>query len=284
MNKSGYLYFVIPALSVLAIVLVYPLAYSLWISLFSYYLPSPPPVFVGLKNYISTIRGSDLLHALAITFPFTGGVVCMQFVLGLVIALLLNRIEVGRRVLTTIVFLPHMVTPVVAGLILKWMFIPEWGMVNYFLGLLHIQGLPWLSHPFYAFVAIMLADSWRNTPLVVIVLLAGLRSLPQEPIEAARIDGASGFRMLWHIILPLLKPIILFIAIIRTMDAFRVFDTVFAMTGGGPGTATEVITIYNYRVALRLLCIGQGAAIGVWTLIFLLGPIGIYLYLLYEKG
>ena len=283
MKKSAYLYFAVPSLLLLGIIVFYPLGYSFWVSFFSYYLPSPPPHFVGFKNYISTILSTDLLHALIVTLSFTGGAVSIQFVLGFIIALLLDKVGVGRRILTTIIFLPEMVTPVVAGLILRWMFIPEWGMVNYFLGLLGIQGPAWLTHPSYALLAVILADVWQYTPFSAVVLLAGLQALPQECMEAAVVDGASRFKMLWHIILPLLKPVILFVIIIRTMDAFRVFDKVFVMTGGGPGTVTEMITVYNYRLTFRMLRIGQGAAVGVWTLIFLLGVICVYLYLLYEK-
>ncbi len=283
MKKSGYLYFAVPTVLLSAIILFYPLGYAFWTSFFSYYLPVPSLHFVGLENYISTILSADLHRALAVTVSFTAGAVCVELVFGFMIAAFLNKIEVARRALTTIIFLPHMITPVVIGLILKWMFIPEWGMVNYVLGLLGIKGPAWLSHPFYALLAVLLADVWQNTPFIAVVLLAGFQALPQEPIEAAVVDGASGFRMLWHIILPLFKPLILFIAIIRTMDAFRLFDKVYVMTGGGPGTATEMITVYNYRLTFKMLQIGKGAAVAVWTLIFLLGTISVYLYLLYKS-
>lgn len=267
---------------VLSVILFYPLGYAFYLSFFTYSLGSVPR-FVGLRNYVHVFFEADFLHAVGVSAIFTGGVLGIQLLLGLIIGLLLAKIEKGRPYFIVIIFLPIMITPAAAGLILRWMFIPRWGIVNYLLEVLHLPPPNWFDHRLYALLAVMLAEVWQFTPFVAIIVFAGLQSLPQESMEAALIDGVSRLQMLWHIILPLLKPLILFILVMRTMDAWRLFDRIFVMTGGGPGTATETLTLYNYRITFKLLRIGEGVTIGVWTLFFLLGIIGIYLYLLYEK-
>jgi len=283
MKKFSYLYFAIPSLVLLSVILFYPLGYAFYLSFFHYSLGSTPRA-VGLRNYINVFFEADFLHSIGISAVFTGGVIVVQFILGFIIGLLLAKIEKGRRFFTVVIFLPVAVTPAVAGLIFRWMLIPKWGILNYLLGVLHLPSPNWFDDPLYALLAVMLAEIWQFTPFVTIITFAGLQSLSQETVEAALIDGVSRLQMLRYIILPLLKPLILFILIMRTMDAWRLFDRIFVMTGGGPGTATETLTLYNYRITFKLLRIGEGATIGVWTLFFLLGIIGIYLYLLYERS
>jgi len=155
--------------------------------------------------------------------------------------------------------------------------------VNYFLSLVGVRGPGWAGDPFWALWSIILADVWQNTPFVVIVIYAGLQSIPVEPLEAAMVDGASRVQTLSHVIFPFLRPLVLFVVIIRSMDAFRVFDQVFVMTGGGPGTATQTITFYNYVMAFRMLRMGRASALGVVTLLILSVVIGFWIYLLYHR-
>ncbi len=282
MKRFSYLYFAIPSLVVLTVVLFYPLGYAFYLSFFNYRLGSSPR-FVGLENYVRVLLKADFLHSLGVSVIFTGVVLGVQLLLGFAIGLLLAKIEKGRRFFTVLIFLPVMITPAVAALILRWMFIPRWGVVNYLLQVVHLTSPNWFDKPLYALLLVMLADIWQFTPFVAIIAFAGLQSLPRESMEAAVMDGASRLQILRYITLPLLKPLILFILVIRTMDAWRMFDKIYILTGGGPGTATETLTLYNYRVMFRFLRVGEGVTIGVWTLLFLLGVIGIYLYLLYEK-
>lgn len=276
------MHFAIPSLVILALILFYPLGYAIYLSFFRYSL-GEVPIFTGLGNYVRLFGEADFLNATSTSAVFTGIVVGVQLVLGLIIALLLDNIARGRKLFTLLLFLPIVVTPSAAGLILKWMFVPDWGMVNYFLRLLNLPQPNWFDSPFPAFVAVVLSDVWQYTPFVIIVMFAGLQSIPEDLLEAAKIDGATGFRTLFAIILPILRPLILFVVMMRTMDAWRIFDKIFVITGGGPGTATETLTLYNYRVTFRLLRIGTGSAIGVWTLLCLLGIIGVYLYFLYRR-
>lgn len=283
MKKKISIIFLVPAAVILLLVVFYPLVYAFWLSLSSYYLGRSPTQFVGLANFVRTIRSEGLLHALRVTVYIAAPAVALELLIGLGIALLLDKINVGRKVFFTFLFLPFTITPVVAGLILRWMFMSRWGMVNYFLSILHVEGPFWFAFPMSALLAVLLGNIWQYTPFVILVLFAGLQTIPVEMIEAARMDGARGFAMLRYIIAPSLKPHIFFVLIMRTMDVFRLFDEVFAMTGGGPGTSTETLAIYNYRLAFKMSRIGEGAAVSVWTLIFLSGIIAVYLYFSYRN-
>jgi len=246
------------------VILFYPLLYSIGLSFSNYYLPVPRKSFVGLDNF-RTILGDDAFwDALRVTARFTGAAVAIELVLGVAVALLLDSRIPCRRFVVTVVLLPMTITPAVAGLLMRWMFEGNWGLVNYFLSLAGMRGPGWTGDPFWALWSIILADVWQNTPFVILVIYAGLQSIPAEPLEAAMVDGASRVQTLAHVIFPFLRPLVLFVLIIRSMDAFRIFDQVFVMTGGGPGTSTQTITFYNYVMAFRMLRMGRASALGVW--------------------
>jgi multiple sugar transport system permease protein len=156
----------------------------------------------------------------------------------------------------------------VAALFLKWIFAANWGLFDATALALNLSPPDWLGDPFWAKVTVILADAWQFTPFMMLVLYAALQTLDQALFEAARIDGATGLQVLWHIILPALRPVILFAVAVRLMDAFRFFDSIYVLTGGGPGTATETITMYTYQLAFRLLQVGKASALGVLTLLF----------------
>jgi len=273
-------------MTVLAVLLVYPLAYSLGLSFYNYYLPVPRTTFVGLDNFRFILGDDAFWEALGVTARFTGAAVAIEVVLGIAVALLLDARIPCRRFVNTVVLLPMAITPAVAGLLMRWMFESNWGLVNYFLGLVGVRGPGWTGDPHWALWSIIFADVWQNTPFVILVVYAGLQSVPVEPLEAAMVDGASRTRTLAHVVFPFLRPLVLFVLIIRSMDAFRIFDQVFVMTGGGPGTTTQTITFYNYVMAFRQLRMGRASALGVITLLILSLVIGAWIYLLYrrEKG
>ena len=273
-------------MTVLAVLLVYPLAYSLGLSFYNYYLPVPRTTFVGLDNFRFILADDAFWEALGVTARFTGAAVAIEVVLGIAVALLLDARIPCRRFVNTVVLLPMAITPAVAGLLMRWMFESNWGLVNYFLGLVGVRGPGWTGDPAWALWSIIFADVWQNTPFVILVVYAGLQSVPVEPLEAAMVDGASRAQTLAHVVFPFLRPLVLFVLIIRSMDAFRIFDQVFVMTGGGPGTTTQTITFYNYVMAFRQLRMGRASALGVITLLILSLVIGAWIYLLYrrEKG
>ena len=285
-QRRDRLIFLVPSMTVLAVILFYPLAYSLGLSFYNYYLPVPRTTFIGLDNFRFILGDDAFWDALGVTARFTGAAVAIEVVLGIAVALLLDSHIPCRRFVTTVVLLPMAITPAVAGLLMRWMFESNWGLVNYFLGLVGVRGPGWTGDPLWALWSIVLADAWQNTPFVILVVYAGLQSIPVEPLEAAMVDGASRAQTLAHVVFPFLRPLILFVLIIRSMDAFRIFDQVFVMTGGGPGTTTQTITFYNYVMAFRQLRMGRASALGVITLLILSLVIGAWIYLLYrrEKG
>jgi len=280
------LIFLVPSMTVLAVILFYPLLYSVGLSFYNYYLPVPRTSFVGLDNFRFILGDDAFWGALGVTARFTGAAVALELVVGIAVALLLDARIPCRRFVITVVLLPMTITPAVAGLLMRWMFESNWGLVNYFLSLVGVRGPGWTGDPVWALWAIVLADAWQNTPFVILVIYAGLQSIPEEPLEAAMVDGASRVQTLAYVIFPFLRPLVLFVLIIRSMDAFRVFDQVFVMTGGGPGTATQTITFYNYVMAFRMLRMGRASALGVITLLILSVVIGFWISLLYrrEKG
>ena len=270
-------------MTVLAVILVYPLAYSLGLSFYNYYLPVPRTTFVGLENFRFILADDAFWEALGVTARFTGAAVAIEVVLGIAVALLLDARIPCRRFVNTVVLLPMAITPAVAGLLMRWMFESNWGLVNYFLGLAGVRGPGWTGDPAWALWSIILADVWQNTPFVILVVYAGLQSVPVEPLEAAMVDGASRAQTLAHVVFPFLRPLVLFVLIIRSMDAFRIFDQVFVKTGGGPGTTTQTVTFYNYVMAFRQLRMGRASALGVITLLILSVVIGAWIYLLYRR-
>ena len=285
-QRRDRLIFLVPSMTVLAVLLVYPLAYSLGLSFYNYYLPVSRTTFVGFDNFRFILGDDAFWEALGVTARFTGAAVAIEVVLGIAVALLLDARIPCRRFVNTVVLLPMAITPAVAGLLMRWMFESNWGLVNYFLGLVGVRGPGWTGDPHWALWSIIFADVWQNTPFVILVVYAGLQSVPVEPLEAAMVDGASRTRTLAHVVFPFLRPLVLFVLIIRSMDAFRIFDQVFVMTGGGPGTSTQTITFYNYVMAFRQLRMGRASALGVITLLILSLVIGAWIYLLYrrEKG
>jgi len=276
--ERAYLWFMLPSALVIAGVLLYPLGYAIWLSFFGPFVASGSPRFVGLDNYLALLGDVRFWWSLVHTLVIVGASVALQFVVGFAVAYALYRLAKGATTVATLAFVPHIVTPVVGALFLRWMFAGRWGLVD---GVLLSLGLPapnWLGDPFWATVTVILADSWRFTPFMMLVLYAGLQSLDTGVLEAAAVDGASGWALLRNVILPLMKPIILFVLVIRTMDAIRFFDIIYVLTGGGPGTSTETVTLYTYALGFRTLEIGKAAALGVITLalvaLLLMGLVG----------
>ena len=270
-------------MTVLTVILFYPLVYSIGLSFYNYYLPVPRVSFVGLDNFRFILGDETFWEALGVTARFTVAAVALEIVLGVAVALLLDSRIPCRRFVNIVVLLPMAITPAVAGLLMRWMFESNWGLVNYFLSLVGVRGPGWTGDPAWALWSIIFADVWQNTPFVILVIYAGLQSVPMEPLEAAMVDGASRVQTLAHVVFPFLRPLVLFVLIIRSMDAFRIFDQVFVMTGGGPGTTTQTITFYNYVMAFRMLRIGRASALGVITLLILSAVIGVWIYLLYRR-
>ena len=201
------------------------------------------------------INDSKFIHTIKITFYYIIVNTFFQMVIGFAIAFLLFRFT-KLKFLRPIIIIPMLVPPAVVGLMWKMMFIPNLGGLDYYLGLLNIPAIDWLSNPTTALIAVTIASVWEWTPFVIIVILAGLDSLPKSPIESAVIDGANTFHIIFYIIIPLLKPIILVVILLRIIESLAILPVVFMMTGGGPALATEAINLYAFHVGLEYLDIG----------------------------
>jgi ABC-type sugar transport system permease subunit len=259
--------FAAPALSVITTIAAFPVLWTFWESLHLHDLRMPwlGRPFVGALNYREAISDPRAWSALAHTIAFTGVTVTLELGIGLALALALNRARKGIGVLRTAALLPWAIPTVVAALVWRFIFESPGGLAN---ALLTKAGLmdaapSWFSDPYAAWVPIVLADVWRTTPFMTLLLLAGLQSIDPSLYEAAALDGAGQFRQTIDITLPLLRPAMLAAVVFRSLDAFRVFDVVYVMSGGGPGTATEPLSLFAFRVLFRDLRFGYGAALSV---------------------
>jgi multiple sugar transport system permease protein len=252
--------FLAPGALLLAIVTVYPLAHVVWLSLERRSLLEPaPPSFAGLANYARLAADERFWNALGNTAYFVAASVSLELVLGLSFALALQRPFRGRAALYGVILLPWAVPTAVSARMWEWMFEPDIGVLNYLLGA-HVN---WLGSPAWALNAAVLMDVWKSTPFVALLLIAGLQSIPQDLYRAAAVDGASRWTVLRRITLPLLAPMILVALLFRTIDAFRVFDAIYVLTGGGPADSTETLSIYAYRMLFQSLEFGYGSALSV---------------------
>ena len=252
-----------PALIYVLAVAVGPMVQGFLYSFHSYNLIRPASRhFVGLDNYRELWRDPTARRALINTFAFTFGAVTLEFVLGLGVALLLWRDDWFNRVALGLLLIPATVTPLVVGLVFKALLSPEYGMLGYplaELGLSGPRGL--LADPQRALATLIAIDAWEWTPLMALILLAGLKTLPTDILEAAAVDGASGPQRFWIMVLPLLMPAAFLALILRMMDAFRVFDIIFVTTSGGPADATNTLMIYGVKQGLEFFNIGAASAV-----------------------
>lgn len=273
------------AVGFLVVLTIYPLIFSLALSFHKWSLTKPAPwKFVGVLNYSTILADSVFWRIILNTFVFTFSAVGLQFSIGLGLALLFSRELQGENILRSLLVLPMMVPPILVGLIWLFMYKKDFGIINNMLGLLKIEPVTWLSKPLTAMPAIIIADTWQWTPFTFLLLLAGLRSLPQDVYESSQIDGASSWQIFRYVTLPLLKPIILIAVIIRFMDAFRIFDKIFQLTGGGPGISTETISLYIYRNGFRYFSMGYAAALSYLALIMIIMFSTVYIRVLRKAG
>lgn len=250
-----------PSLLILLLVVAIPLVYSFWLSFHEYIVTYGLGDLVGLENY-SVANSADFAIVSWVTLKLTVISVVAEFVIAFGLALLLNQPWLRfREFYLTVLMLPILMTPVAVALMFRLMFNPNLGIVNWVLEQFGIPGQGWFGDADMALGTLIFVDIWNETSLLLIMLYAGLKSLPQEPIEAARIDGASAWQILWYVTVPLLRPVILVVVLIRAITALKSYDLIYMLTQGGPGKATETVSFYAYRLGFRFLDIGQAAAI-----------------------
>jgi multiple sugar transport system permease protein len=271
-----------PALAVLLSLSIYPLIYSITISL---QRETADGLNWTLANFARLGSDSFFLTAMAHTFVYAAAALVFEFSIGLGLALLLNTQMRGRGFFRATLLVPMMLPTVVVGVVWRLMLNANFGAINGTLKEfgLNTESLTWTASPRLAFLSVIVVDVWQWTPFVFLVLLAGLQAIPQEPYEAALIDGSSRWQTFRYVTLPLLKPAILIALLLRTMDLLRVFDQIFILTEGGPGFATETISLYIYRTAFRFFDFGYAAAMS-FVLLALTNVIStIYIRLLQTK-
>ncbi len=270
---------ILPAAIALALIIAFPLVYSLWMAVHEYSMgATTPPLFVGAANYLNLLWNQRFREAVPRTFYFTLLGVAGPVLIGTVAALAFSKSFPGRGVLRTIFTLPMMATPVSIALIWQMMFHPQLGVLNYLLSLVGIGPQKWVFASQSVIPTLALVETWQWTPFVMLIVLGGLASLPEEPFEAARIDGASFFQSLCYITLPLLWPYIMVAIILRAIDALKSFDIIYVITQGGPGTASETINIFLYLQAFAFYNVGfSSAVVVVFFLLILAMSVGLLL-------
>ncbi len=260
----------LPMLVLMGLLSVYPVIrlIPLSFSSFTFEGGGSKETFVGLDNYRRMLNDGDLPTIIRNTLVFVVLSVVIEFFLALVLALAVNRDNWVTNVLKAIFVLPILVPPIVIGTVWRLMYNPDIGVINQMLRGVGLHGQNWLSDPDRALLAIIAVDIWHWTSFVFLILLAGLQAIPREPVEAAEVDGASSWQILTTVVLPLLRPAIFVAVLFRTVFAFKVFDEVFLLTSGGPGNATEVLSLYIYRVQFRFTDFGYGALLSLLTIVF----------------
>ena len=274
---TGWL-ILLPALIILGLVFIYPILRAFWLSWFTENLATQlQPVFTGFGNYQRMLGDGRFWQSLWNTSVFTLISVTLELVFGLCVALVLNKSFFGRGVVRTIAIIPWALPTAVMGLAWAWIFNDQYGVVNDILlrlGLID-TGINWLGTPALAMTALIVADVWKTTPFISIILLAGLQSIPEDLYEAHKMDGASPWQSFYQITLPLLMPQILIALLFRFAQSFGIFDLVQVMTGGGPAGSTETVSIYIYSTVMRYLDFGYGAALVVVTFLLLVIAVAI---------
>jgi len=270
MNKKGEYFlnkfsFILPALFFIGAVVLVPIVLSIFNSFRNYKLTEPNNIgFIGFENYLEILKDKIFLEALFRTIELTIVVVAIELIVGLVIAIILSKGFKGNGIIRSLIILPLAVTPIVNGLNMRLLFDARIGVVSYFFNLLNIP-IPeaMLANPKWAFGIVIIADVWKWTPFMVIIILAGILGQPREIYEAALVDGASMFKLYTKITIPLLKRVLGVALLIRITDAFRMFDQVYSLTGGGPGTSTETLTIHIYKEGFRYLNVGSASSMSL---------------------
>ena len=279
-----------PGMILVLLVFLYPILRTLSLSLMHYDLATGFEArFAGIDNFVRLLSDSRFMGSLRVTALFTVLSVALEFLLGLLAALAVERIRRARSSARTLLLIPWTLPTAIIAVLWMWIFNDQFGFINAFLLRIGVVDAPiaWLGKPHLALFSVILADVWKSFPFVFVVLLAGLQSIPREMVEAIEIDGGTARHKFRYVVLPYLWPFIFLALIFRIVQAFAVFDLVYVLTGGGPGGATETVSVYGYYIFMRYLDFGYGAALVV-ALVAILALVAWILYSLlmrkYEVG
>ena len=261
-RRRNYRRFIIPAVVVVGAVIIFPWMFTVWMSAFDWKIGSVAH-FVGFDNYVNLATNQRFIESIGHTFYFTLLAVALPLVLGTIAALIFHREFPFRGMLRAVFTMPMMATPVAVALVWTMMFHPQQGVLNYLLSLVGLPPSLWVYSPTFVIPSLVMVEVWHWTPLVMLIVLGGLAALPTEPYESARLDGATEWQLFRHITLPLVAPFLIVAAVIRTIDAIKAFDTIYVISQGGPGTASETINLYLYLQAFAFYNVGNASAVVV---------------------
>lgn len=269
--------FLLPLFLLLLGMNIFPLFWSLLLSFCQYKATANvAPVWIGIANYSELLADAQVWKYFGTTARFVGLAVSAQFIVGFSMALLLNRQFPGRSIVTTLLLIPMMLSPVVVGLFWRFLFDPSWGLINALIG----QPVMWLTDPRFALWSLVIVDTWMWSPFIMLIALAGLKAVPLHLYEAAEVDRASTWFKFRHITLPIIAPLLLVALLFRTMDAFKLFDAVYVLTSGGPGDTTETVSMFLYRLAFSYYDTGKACALAYIVLVMIIGMANLYIKLL----
>ncbi|WP_165842260.1 carbohydrate ABC transporter permease [Paenibacillus xerothermodurans] len=271
LNRSGPYLVMVPGVILLLLFSIYPFLFLLKISFQKYSPIGKTQPYVGFDNYITLFQDHNFWNAIKVTAVFVVSTVSLEFIIGLALAVILNQLRFGERLFQSLILIPIAMAPTVVGLMFRFMMNDQYGVLNYFSELFGFGRNAWLSNPDKALTAIIITDVWQWTPFMMIILLAGLKGISDEPYEAASIDGASAWQTFWYVTIPQLSKIIYIALLLRTIDAFRIYDTIYMMTKGGPVNVTSTLSWIVYDKGFKFLEFGYGAAICVVMLIVVVG-------------
>ena len=269
-DRHQSLVFPAPALITLFIIVIIPIAYNLYLAFHKWTIGLGNPRFIGLDNFVEILSDERVWNGLKVMICFSGLSLTLEIVLGLLIALYFNREFAGEGIVQAIYIFPFAATPVAVALIWRVMLNPDIGVLNYLLRSLGLPGSLWISSAKTVIFSLVLVDVWKWTPMLTLIILSGLKSLPLQPYEAARIDGASTLQIFWYITLPLIRPVMIAALMLRSLDNLKEFDMIYTITQGGPGIASETLYLYSYKVGFNFFKAGYGSALMVIVFLIVL--------------
>ncbi len=280
-NRNLKWMYILPALIFVLVMMLFPIGYTLWISFYEWSMSAiTPPAFVGLDNYITMFKDERFLDSVFNTFYFTIVALAAEMVLGLAIAVLFNRSFKGKNIAKTLFLLPMVATPVAMGLVWMLIYEPTIGAANTILKSIGLEPQLYLASMTQVIPSLIVVDVWQWTPMVALILMAGLSTLPTDPYESADVDGASAWQKFVHITLPLLKPTIIIALMLRLIDVLKTFDIIYATTQGGPNFKSETLNIYGYVLGFQYFKLGSASALLV---VFFLIVMALTLLLIWTK-
>ncbi|NOU88389.1 ABC transporter permease subunit [Paenibacillus sp. LMG 31460] len=254
--------YTMPAVLFVLLMMVFPILYTLRISFYEWDMSAvQSPKWVGLMNYTALLSDQRFWHSVGATFYFTFAALVFETVLGIAIALLLYRDFRGKNAAKTLFLLPMVATPVAMGLVWLLIYEPTIGVANELLRFLGLKPLLWLASPDQVIPSLVIIDVWEWTPMITLIVMAGLSTIPSEPYEAADVDGATAWKKFWHITLPLLRPTIIVAVMLRLIDVLKTFDIIYGTTQGGPNFASETLNVYGYTLGFQYFKLGTASSL-----------------------